>query len=212
MTLRSARLYWLLPLLAASLLALPSDGFTTPAQSRAAAAVRTTSTFETTTTKLYVKGFGKQPDPAEAKKPPSAASIERKQAVARYDEIAAQGGQEYRIYVRQFGGADDSWLPCGSIAVPRTAQVSNAIKANVDNLKTSIVRTYSKLAGQEAEFEFGYNLKIYPDDPVEVANLNARLPSQGFSIGNWISTLLSPVDASGVPPPTVFPGDDDVKK
>jgi hypothetical protein len=190
MTLRSARLYWLLPLLAASLLALPSDGFTTPAQSRAAAAVRTTSTFETTTTKLYVKGFGKQPDPAEAKKPPSAASIERKQAVARYDEIAAQGGQEYRIYVRQFGGADDSWLPCGSIAVPRTAQVSNAIKAN----------------------EFGYNLKIYPDDPVEVANLNARLPSQGFSIGNWISTLLSPVDASGVPPPTVFPGDDDVKK
>lgn len=162
------------------------------------------------TSKLFlVKGFGKKvEDQADSsgKKPPSAASIERQKAVARYDEIAGMGGQEYRIFIRQFGSDDNSWLPCGSIAVPRSAQVANAIQANIDNLKASIVRTYPKLQGQEEEFEFGYNLKIYPDDPVEVANLkNTRMPTQGLSIGNWISTLLSPIDASGVVPPPSSP-------
>ena len=78
--------------------------------------------------------------------------------------------------------------------------MSDAIYANVDSLKGSIVRTYPKLAGYEEEFEFGFNLKIYPDDPVEVASKNApRVP--GLSVGNWLSTLFSPVDASKVPPP-----------
>jgi Family of unknown function (DUF6523) len=202
---RTSPLYYLIPL---ALLAL-CDGFTTTVSRNAcptgSAVTRATTTRTLQETKLFVKGFGKpkEPESVEPKKPPSAASVERKQAVARYDEIAALGGQEYKIYVRQFGGANDSWLPVGSIAVPRTAQVSNAIKANLDNLKVSIVFTYPKLKGQEGEFEFGYNLKIYPDDPVEVANLNKALPTQGFSIGNWISTLLSPVDASGVPPPPI---------
>lgn len=151
---------------------------------------------------IAAKGFGKeQEEPPQ--KAPSAAALERQQAVARYDNIAATGGQEYKIFIRQFGSDGDSWLPCGSIAVPRNAQVSNAIQANLDNLKASIVRTYPKLVGQEDEFEFGYNLKIYPDDPVEVANLNLKPPTQGFSIQNWISTLLSPVDASGVAPPPI---------
>lgn len=148
---------------------------------------------------LSAQGFGKQ----EPKKAPSPGTIKREAESQRYDEIAATGGQEYRIYIRQFGSDDSSWLPCGSIAVPRNSQVSNAIKANVDALKTSIVRTYPKLKGNEDEFEFGFNLKIYPDDPIEVANLGAPLPTAGFSFGNWLSTLLSPVDTSGVPPPPI---------
>ena len=78
----------------------------------------------------------------------------------KYDEIAAKGGQEYSIFVRQFGGEDKSWLPCGSVAVPRSAQVSDAIFANEDALKSSITRTFPKLKGFEAEFEYGYNLKV----------------------------------------------------
>ena len=104
--------------------------------------------------------------------------------------------------MRQFGSDDQSWLPCGAVAVPRGAQVSDAIFVNQDALKQAIVRTYPKLKGFEEEFEFGFNLKVYPDDPVEVATKNAPR-SQGLSVGNWISTLLSPVDASAVRPPPI---------
>ena len=52
----------------------------------------------------------------------------------------------------------------------------------------------------EMEFEYGYNLKVYPDDPIEVA-MKGGGQSSGPSFGNWMSNLLSPVDASGVPPP-----------
>jgi len=145
---------------------------------------------------LAAKGFGETPK----KKEISQGQADREQKSAKYDEVSAAGGQEYNIFVRQFGGEDDSWLPCGAIAVPRQAQVSDAIFANEEGLKVAIVRTYPKLGGFEEEFEFGYNLKVYSDDPVEVAVKGAP-KQQGLSIGNWLSTLLSPVDASKVPPP-----------
>lgn len=50
--------------------------------------------------------------------------------------------------------------------------------------------------------QYGYNLKIYPDDPVEVAVNDGGKP-EGPSIGGWISNLLSPVDNSAVAPPPV---------
>eukprot|EP00529_Nitzschia_sp_RCC80_P036561 CAMPEP_0113466770 /NCGR_PEP_ID=MMETSP0014_2-20120614/14452_1 /TAXON_ID=2857 /ORGANISM="Nitzschia sp." /LENGTH=194 /DNA_ID=CAMNT_0000359021 /DNA_START=131 /DNA_END=715 /DNA_ORIENTATION=- /assembly_acc=CAM_ASM_000159 len=141
------------------------------------------------------QGFGSKDD-SSAKKPQtkSEGQVERERASAKYDELAASGGQEYAIFVRQFGSADDSWLPCGSIAVQRGDQVSNAIFGNDEALKVAIVRTYPKLKGFEQEFEYGYNLKIYPDEPVEVAV--KRNSSTGPSLGNWMSNLLSPIDAS----------------
>jgi Family of unknown function (DUF6523) len=143
------------------------------------------------------KGFDKNAKPK--KKEPSVGQFEREKMSSRYDNIAAAGGQEYLIFVRQFGGEDKSWLPCGSIAVPRNAQVSDAIFANEEALKTSIVRTFPKLKGFEAEFEYGYNLKVFPDEPVEVAVKQTKLA--GPSVGNWLSNLLSPVDTSGATPP-----------
>lgn len=144
------------------------------------------------------KGFGDAPE----KKVKTDGAAKREQFSSKYDEISAAGGQEYRVFVRQFGSDDQSWLPCGAVAVPRGAQVSDAIYANVEGLKTAITRTYPKLKGMEEEFEFGYNLKIYMDDPIEIATKNGPRP-QGLSIGNWISTLLSPIDASAVPPPKI---------
>jgi len=139
------------------------------------------------------KGFGTKEEPPSREK--SDAEKKRDAESSRYDDISTKGGQEYNIFVRKFGGDDTSWFPCGSIAVPRGAQVSDAIYSNIDNLKTAIVRTYPKLKGEETDFEFGFNLKIYPDDPVEVAMKNDP-KSSGPSVGNWISNLLSPVDTS----------------
>jgi len=173
-----------------------------------AAALTSTYAFVPATTKsitsvanthLYAKGFGA---PAPEPRQKSQGQADREQKASKYDEIAATGGQEYRIFVRQFGSDDKSWLPTGSIAVPRGAQVSDAIFANEEGLRSAIVRAYPKLKGMELEFEYGYNLKIYPDDPIEVA-MKGQGKSSGPSIGNWISNLLSPVDASGVAQPVV---------
>jgi len=145
------------------------------------------------------KGFG-TPPPEPRKK--SRGQVDREEKASKYDEIAATGGQEYRIFVRQFGSDDKSWLPVGSIAVPRGSQVSDAVFANENGLKAAIVRAYPKLKGMETEFEYGFNLKVYPDDPIQVA-MKGQASSQGPSIVNWISNLLSPVDASGVSRPEI---------
>jgi hypothetical protein len=144
------------------------------------------------------KGFGEKKEPVVKQK--SQGQQTRDAAANKYDEIATTGGQEYNIFVRQFGSGDDSWFPCGAICVPRGGQVTEAIFANEGALKVAIVRTYPKLEGFEEEFEFGSNLKIYPDDPVDVATKLGARPT-GFSFGNWVNTLLSPVDASNVTPP-----------
>eukprot|EP00560_Eucampia_antarctica_P008345 CAMPEP_0197826742 /NCGR_PEP_ID=MMETSP1437-20131217/3651_1 /TAXON_ID=49252 ORGANISM="Eucampia antarctica, Strain CCMP1452" /NCGR_SAMPLE_ID=MMETSP1437 /ASSEMBLY_ACC=CAM_ASM_001096 /LENGTH=147 /DNA_ID=CAMNT_0043427311 /DNA_START=173 /DNA_END=616 /DNA_ORIENTATION=- len=144
------------------------------------------------------KGFGEEKKARDK----SGGQVKRESESSKYDELVDGGGQQYSIFVRQFGGDDGSWFPCGAVAVPRGAQVSDALFANEANLKEAIVRTYPKLKGYEAEFEFGCNLKIFPDDPVEVV-MKGGAPSSGPSVGNWISNLLSPLDASKVqPPPT----------
>lgn len=154
-----------------------------------------TSTTFTPRTQLHMaKGFGAD-KPAPRQK--SDGQSKRDSESSKYDDISGAGGQEYSVFVRQFGSDDDTWLPCGAIAVPRGAQVTDAIYANTDALKKAIVRTYVKLNGFEDEFEFGYNLKLYPDEPVEVAQRGSG-KSTGPSLGNWVSNLLSPIDAGDV--------------
>ncbi|KAL3924578.1 MAG: hypothetical protein SGILL_000963 [Bacillariaceae sp.] len=159
------------------------------------APVRSTAVTATTSALALAKGFGKEEEMPQ-KVVRSEGQAERERASSQYDKIAASGGQEYAVFVRQFGGDDESWLPCGSIAVNRGEQVSNAIFGNEEPLKSSIVRMYPKLKGFEQEFEYGYNLKVYPDEPVEVASKSNA--ASGPSLGNWMSNLLSPIDASNV--------------
>eukprot|EP00545_Synedropsis_sp_CCMP1620_P012516 CAMPEP_0119006862 /NCGR_PEP_ID=MMETSP1176-20130426/2597_1 /TAXON_ID=265551 /ORGANISM="Synedropsis recta cf, Strain CCMP1620" /LENGTH=175 /DNA_ID=CAMNT_0006958879 /DNA_START=50 /DNA_END=574 /DNA_ORIENTATION=- len=142
----------------------------------------TTTVSTTNTLSMASKGFGEKDEPVQKKK--SEGQTKRDAESSKYDEIANTGGQEYSIYVRQFGSGDDSWFPCGAICVPRGGQVSDAVFANEEALKVAIVRTYPKLKGYEEEFEFGSNLKIYPDDPVDVAEKTGARPT-GFSFGNW---------------------------
>ena len=75
-------------------------------------------------------------------------------------------------------------------------QVADAIFANEQRLKESIVRDFKNLAGKENEMEFGFNLKVYPDDPVEVANKDLTNKVDKLNPLNWLSALLSPVDTT----------------
>jgi hypothetical protein len=149
--------------------------------------------------KKSTSGFGSKESKETPKNVKTEGAVKRDAERSKYDELAGSGGNEYTIFVRQFGSDDKGWLPCGAIAVPRDAQVSDAIFANTASMNKAIVRTYPKLKGSEDEFEFGFNLKIYPDDPIDVAVKSTKV--EGLSIGNWISTLLSPVDASKTTPP-----------
>lgn len=128
-------------LVLAGLVSTPAQCFTPPVQTRSTANERT---------QLHAKGFG-APPPEKRQK--SQGQLDREAKESKYDDISAAGGQEYRVHVRQFGSDDKSWLPVGSIAVPRGAQVSDAIFANTEGLKTSIVRAYPGLKGMELEFE-----------------------------------------------------------
>ena len=147
------------------------------------------------------KGFGSDKPDEKIKdvKPKTEGAQKRDDFSKKYDDIAATGGQEYRIFVRQFGSNDQSWLPCGLIAVPRGSQVSTAIYSNVVELQKAIIRTYPKLKDMELEFEYGYNLKIYPDDPIEVAKNTGPTNDNMFSFGGWMKNLLSPIDTSTMP-------------
>jgi len=79
------------------------------------------------------KGFG--PTKPVEPRVKSEKQIQREQGAAKYDEISKKGGQEYNVFVRQFGTDSKSWLPCGSVAVPRGAQVADAIYANEKGLQ-----------------------------------------------------------------------------
>lgn len=135
-----------------TLFAAPATAFSTVGTAFNRNSATATSTL-TSSLGMAPKGFGKQEE--KPIKEQSAGQADREQKSNKYDELASQGGQEYNIFVRKFGGDDQSWFPCGAIAVPRGAQVSDAIFANTDGLRTAIVRTYPKLAGEEEDFEFG---------------------------------------------------------
>jgi len=140
------------------------------------------------------RGFSKPTN--EPLKEKSEGQLQRESRANKYEELASTGGQAYNIFVREFGEDEKSWYPCGSVAVPRGAQVSDAIYANIDELKASIVRDFKNLKGMEDSFEFGFNLKIFPDDPVEVAKRDMTNKVDKLNPMNWLSTLLSPVDVS----------------
>lgn len=105
---------------------------------------------------------------------------------------------QYTIFVRLFGQDDDKWIPAGAVAVPRGEQVAKAIYSNEEGIKKGILRTFPGMKEDSANFEFGYNLKIYPDDPIQLA-VKPTGEISGFSaVTKWFDALLSPVDTSDV--------------
>ena len=137
-----------LAVVVASHAATTAQAFVAPSSPSSDAAVAFSSSSASSSPSILplaaTKGFG-SPPPEPRKK--SSGAVDRETKASKYDEIAGAGGQEYRVFVRQFGSDDRSWLPVGSVAVPRGAQVSDAVFANEDGLRKAIVRTYDKLKG-----------------------------------------------------------------
>lgn len=112
-------------------------------------------------------GFGK---PKETKaKPVSSGAKQRAEAATQYDEMKDSGMPEYEIFIRT--QMNQQWLAVGAIACKRSDQIHAAIYANEEALLKGAFHRMPILKKNRAklEFEYGFRLKEYKDEPIAIA-------------------------------------------
>ncbi|MFM7423923.1 MAG: HHL1-like protein [Elainella sp.] len=108
-------------------------------------------------------GFGKtQPKPQ-----PSKRAVERTEAAKQYEKMKTDGLPDYEVYLRIRG--KKNWFPVGVIAVKRSSQINQAIFDNQADLREAAFRLYPVLRKNQSQLEFGYRLKEFKDDDIQVA-------------------------------------------
>jgi Family of unknown function (DUF6523) len=140
-------------------------------------------------------GFGTPKKPA--KKTPSAGAKQRAAAAQEYDELKSSGLPEYTIFIRL---ADQKqWMPVGAIAVKRSTQIHAAIYANEEELLKGAFHRMPALKKNRANlsFEYGYRLKEFKDDPIELAvrppdNVTGKIQAVISNVGAAIGNLFQP--------------------
>lgn len=79
------------------------------------------------------------------------------------------------------------------MTVPRTDTPSKGILGNIE----ALTRSARNLGVMGGEIEFGYNLMVFPDEPVTVADLaQAQAQNDANPIQKWIQDLTSPIQGS----------------
>ncbi len=110
------------------------------------------------------KGFGEQ---KQVRKAPSPNAQKRVEAAQQMDEMKAKGLPEFEVYIRVKN--NKVWYPVRGIAVKRSNQISAAIYANEDNLLQGAFRIFPILKKNAQNLEYGYRLKEFKDDPIQLA-------------------------------------------
>lgn len=126
-------------------------------------------------------GFGK-PKPA---KQPSKSAEKRSTASKQYDQMQGAGLPEFNVFIRVKD--NKTWFPVGSIAVNRSNQISRAIFEKEADLLQGAFRLFPVLRKNQSQLEYGYRLKQYPDEPIQLA----VRPAPGS--GNPIQAIVSQV-------------------
>jgi hypothetical protein len=114
------------------------------------------------TTMTTHSGFGKPQS-----KPQSKRSTKRAEAAKQYDQMKADGVPEFEIYLRIRG--KKNWYPIGVIAMKRSNQINQAIFGSQEDLLQGAFRLYPVLRKHQQQLEYGYRLKEYKDEPIQVA-------------------------------------------
>lgn len=126
-------------------------------------------------------GFGKPaPQPKAAKKPNKRAEVAK-----QYDQMRADGTPDFEIYIRIQG--KKNWYPVGAIALKRSSQINQAIYGSQDDLLKGAFRLYPILRKHQNQLEYGYRLKEFKDEPIQVA-----VPPKTLG-GNGIQGILTQV-------------------
>jgi hypothetical protein len=124
-------------------------------------------------------GFGKpKPQPK-----PSKRSVERASASKRYDKMKADGIPEYEIYIRVRD--KKPWFPVGAIAVKTTSQINRAIFDSQAQLLEGAFRIFPVLRKNKDQLEYGYRLKEFKDEPIQLAEVPKNLGRI-----NWVRSAI----------------------
>jgi len=114
------------------------------------------------------RGFGAaKPQPKVSKR-----SAERAAASKQYDEMKTDGVPEFEIYIRIKD--KKNWFPVGAIAVKRTSLINHAIYDNEEQLLQGAFRMFPVLRKNQSNLEYGYRLKEYKDEPIQLAEKPAQ--------------------------------------
>ncbi|HEY9633866.1 MAG TPA: HHL1-like protein [Coleofasciculaceae cyanobacterium] len=129
-------------------------------------------------------GFGK----VEAQKQTAKKNKAKRVAASRkHEEMKKSGLPEFNIYVRIQGQAN--WLPAGSMTVNRSSLINQALFEQEEELLKGVFRVIPKLRKYQGQLEYGYRLKEFKDEPIELATRPKA------TAGNLIqSTLLGVKD------------------
>lgn len=107
-------------------------------------------------------GFGKpKSQPAVSKR-----AAKREEASKQLDKMRADGLPEYEVYIRVQG--KKAWYPVGAIAVKRSNQINQAIWDSQQDLLQGAFRLFPILRKNQSQLEFGYRLKAYKDEPIQL--------------------------------------------
>jgi hypothetical protein len=126
-------------------------------------------------------GFGQ---PKQAKKA-SKNTEKRAAASQQYDKMKADGLPEFNIFIRIKD--KKNWFPIGSLAVNRSSQIHHAIFQQEAELLQGAFRLFPVLRKSQNNLEYGYRLKEFPDEQIQVAT---RPATTG---GNVLQNLFSQV-------------------
>jgi hypothetical protein len=137
---------------------------------------------------MSTKNFGFASPPPQPKSTKS--STKRAEAVKRYDKLRSDGTPDYEIYIRIQG--KKNWYPVGAIAVKRSNLINQAIFGSQNDLLTGAFRLYPILRKHQHQLEYGYRLKEYKDEPIQLAVPPKSLINGGVSgLLNQVKTRVS---------------------
>lgn len=108
-------------------------------------------------------GFGQ----AKPQRKASKSGTKRAAAGQQYDKLKADGSPEFNIYIRIKD--KKNWFPVGVLAVNRSNKINQAIFENEAALRQGALRLFPILKKYQSQLEYGYRLKEFPDEPIQLA-------------------------------------------
>lgn len=123
-------------------------------------------------------GFGKP----QAKPKVSKRTVERRKAETQYERMKSDGTPDFEIYIRIRG--KKQWYPVGVVAVKRSSQINHAIFDSQDQLLQGAFRLFPILRKNQHQLEYGYRLKEFKDEPIQVA-----VPPQSGGASNLLGQM-----------------------
>lgn len=113
------------------------------------------------------RGFGEPPQRSQNPEGVQKRKQQRQQAASQYDDMVKKGLPAFNIFVRP--AADSPWFPVGTLAVERSDKISAAIFQQEKELTAGALRLFPKLRPHADRLEYGYQLKAFPDEAIQVA-------------------------------------------